>query len=379
MKNDFLEYYGKYQISPVKQNISDLEIHYERRRKLYRQCGIPTIAFRDASILEVGPGGGYNTLAFFHWGSRHVDLVEANSWGIKDMESLFEQQNILPDKYSVFPCKIEDYQTEKKYDFIIAEGFLQNLYNQQEVIGKLQGLAAKDSVIVITCTDAVCYFIELMKRLIGYVLTEDITEYNQKVEYLADLFRPQLGRLRGVSRSAEEWVQDQILDTPNVNGMELSLLQAIDYFSEDFDVLGCSPRMFTDYSWYKDIWYNNKEDYEKQFPQKRLSLLMADMPEMMLPIEQANILVKHFEKIKKLEIEYENTRNMENINAIAEEMDAMKEILEQNMNRSFMNVFYEIREILACVQKEQNVNMENYPHFFSAFGRTQQYISFVKK
>ena len=58
MKNDYLEYYGEYHISPVKQNIDDIKVHYERRKKLYRQCGIPTLAFRNAEILEVGPGGG---------------------------------------------------------------------------------------------------------------------------------------------------------------------------------------------------------------------------------------------------------------------------------------------------------------------------------
>lgn len=325
------------------------------------------------------PWGGYNTLAFFHWESQHVDLVEANPWGRKDMEKLFAQQRISSDRYDVYPCKIEDYKTDKKYDFIIAEGFLQNLYNQREVINKLQSLAAKNGVIVVTCTDAVCYFIELMKRLVGCVLSADITEYDEKVEYLADLFAPQLAALKGVSRNPKEWVQDQILDTPNVNGMELSLLQAIDYFAEEFDVLGCSPRMFTDYSWYKDIWYNNREDYEKQFLQKRLSLLMANMPEMLLPMEQVNTLVEHFDNIKKMEIEYENTSDIGKIDAIIEEMDSMQEILKQRMDRAFLNVFSEIREMLSCVQKKRNVNMENYPHFFSAFGRTQQYISFVKK
>ena len=58
MKNDFIEYYDEYQISPVKQDISDIDIHYKRREKLYRQCGIPMLAFRNAEILEVGPGGG---------------------------------------------------------------------------------------------------------------------------------------------------------------------------------------------------------------------------------------------------------------------------------------------------------------------------------
>lgn len=67
-KNEYLEYYGKYHISPVNQNIDDLKLHYDRRRKLYRQCGLPVIAFKNANVLEVGPGSGYNTLAFFEWG-----------------------------------------------------------------------------------------------------------------------------------------------------------------------------------------------------------------------------------------------------------------------------------------------------------------------
>lgn len=58
MKNDFLEYYGEHSISPVKQDIADLNLHLERRKKLYRQCGIPVLAFRDAEILEIGTGGG---------------------------------------------------------------------------------------------------------------------------------------------------------------------------------------------------------------------------------------------------------------------------------------------------------------------------------
>lgn len=58
MSNIFLDYYGKNQISPVRQDINDMQIHYERRKKLYRQCGIPILAFKNAEMLEIGPGGG---------------------------------------------------------------------------------------------------------------------------------------------------------------------------------------------------------------------------------------------------------------------------------------------------------------------------------
>lgn len=56
-KNDFLEFYGKHEISPVRQDINDLDLHYERRKKLYRQCGIPVLAFKNADLLEIVRGG----------------------------------------------------------------------------------------------------------------------------------------------------------------------------------------------------------------------------------------------------------------------------------------------------------------------------------
>lgn len=379
MKNDYLDYYGEHNISPVKQDISDIRIHYERRKKLYRQCGIPAMAFRNAEVLEVGPGGGYNTLAFFHWNVRHIDLVEANPKGIADMEKLFSEQNISQDKYEIIKCKIEDYKTDKKYDIIIAEGFLPAIYNQQEVINKLSELTASDGIIVITCVDDIGFYIEIMKRLAGVALTVDMQEYNRKLEYLTAVFEPQLAKLEGVSRTAREWVQDQILNPANVNGAQLTMLQAIYYFGENYDVLGTSPQMFTDYSWYKDIWYDYKKDYEEQFHRKRLSLLQTNMPEVVLAVKQGDILAEHFECIRHLEAEFEKTYDVEKISKIIEEMDFMEESMKQNLDTEFMKVFCEIRELLLCILNKENITMENYPSFFAAFGRAQQYISFVKR
>lgn len=66
--NTLLNFYIENNISPVKQNISNLAVHIKRREKLYRQLGIPTQLFGNSKILEIGPGSGYNTLAFFEWG-----------------------------------------------------------------------------------------------------------------------------------------------------------------------------------------------------------------------------------------------------------------------------------------------------------------------
>lgn len=378
MRNDYLDFYGKHYISPVKQDIGNINLHYDRRKKLYRQCGIPVIAFRDADILEVGPGGGYNTLAFFHWGCKHVDLIEANQKGIEEMEGLFTKQNIPQSQYEIFSCKIEDYQVCKKYDIVVAEGFLPFLFNQQEVIEKLKLLVADNGIVVITCSDHVSCFIESMKRLLGQALSKDLQVFEEKVAYLSRLFGPQLIKMKGVSRSAEEWVQDNILNPAGNNNMALSIGEAISYFGKEYDILGTSPQMFTDYSWYKDIWYEYREDYRKQFQEKHLSLLMANMPEQVLDFKQVESLENHMECIRKLAADYK--KNFKNciIYDILRHMDEVKQEWKE-MEQGFYFVFCEIIDALQCIVETGNVNMEEYPHFFAAFGRAQQYIAFTKK
>ena len=51
-----------------------------------------------------------------------------------------------------------------------------------------------------------------------------------------------------MSKLPEDWIKDVILSPVINNGQELSLGQAIRYFQDDFDILGTSPGMFTDYS-----------------------------------------------------------------------------------------------------------------------------------
>ena len=378
MKNEFLEYYGQHHISPVKQDISNLKVHYERRRKLYRQCGIPVIAFRNAEVLEIGPGGGYNTLAFFHWGSKHVDLVEANQKGIDDMRKLFAEQEVSKEQYQIFQCRAEEYYTEKKYDVVIAEGFLPWIENQDVIIRQLQQLTADDGIIVITCIDHVGLFIETMKRLLGWAMASNLELYEDKVRYLAGIFGPQLANLRGVSRSAEDWVKDMVLNPAGSNNLELSINQAIQLFEENFDILGSSPNMFTDYSWYKDIWFDYISDYKQQFRKKRLSFLMANMPEQTLHFDQADELVKCFTSIRKLAAAYEKDTDIKYIIHILEEMGKISEVL-CDFDADFENVFCDIQRALSDLIQRGAVELEKYPHLFRAFGRTQQYIAFMKK
>ena len=105
-------------------------------------------------------------------------MVEANPQGIDDMKILFKKYEVPNNKFSIFQSNIENFQTNKRYDIIIAEGFLPNMYNQREVIRQLQDLLVSGGIVVITCIDNVSMFIEAMKRLVGIWLSMDIIRLN---------------------------------------------------------------------------------------------------------------------------------------------------------------------------------------------------------
>ena len=58
MSETILEYYRKQGISTEHGVDEDWDKHIKRRKKLYRQLGIPVLAIKGSSILEIGPGGG---------------------------------------------------------------------------------------------------------------------------------------------------------------------------------------------------------------------------------------------------------------------------------------------------------------------------------
>ena len=328
-------------------------------------------------FLRWGRGGGHNALGTVNWGIKHIDLVEPNPTGVETIGKLFDEYLVSHDKYSVFHKTLEEYKTDKHYDIVIAEGFLSYLPNAKEICKKLMTFVSDGGVVVITCADDICIFIELIKRLIGQIIVRDAPTLHEKVEMLIPIFEPQLKKLRGVSRPAKDWIEDNIFNPAFSNGCQFSMLDALEAFKE-FDLLGSSPRMFTDYSWYKDIWFDEKDDYRKQFLRKRMSLIMAGLPEQMLDEKDVEPLVESFADIKKLENRLESEGEISLISSILQEMSDISELVHKVLNKDFITVFDEITDIISELLKGNVPNFNKYPFFFSAFGRGLQYMSFMK-
>lgn len=316
-------------------------------------------------------GGGIN---------KKIDLIEPNRKGINDMFQLFLKHEIDKECYNIINCKIEEFTTNSKYDIIIAESFLPALVNKKEVIDNLIKLTNERGIIVITCIDEIGFFIEQMKRLIGHVLTSNIKDFSKKTEKLCEIFEPQLNLLQGVSRNVVDWVQDQLINPAN-NTSTLSLEEAIVYLGQEFDVLGSSPNLFVDYSWYKDIDFDYKKEYKKQFSVKRHNLLMCGLEETFLLPEENEYLLNNIRAIRQYAIDYERSYDKNNIKSIIYYLNNILHIMKR-IDSKLYKVVIELNEILTTLLNkgdQLNIDLSKYKNFFSAFSRSQQYISFVKK
>ena len=86
MKNNtsFVDFYNKHDISPVSQDISDLEKHFQRRDSLLLSLGIPALLIKGSSVIEFGAGSGYNSTYIASLSPNCYHLVDGSNIGIKE-------------------------------------------------------------------------------------------------------------------------------------------------------------------------------------------------------------------------------------------------------------------------------------------------------
>lgn len=373
--NPFVDYYSKHNISPVRQDISDFDKHIKRRENLFITLGIPPLVFKGRRILEIGPGSGHNALVYFHWGAN-IDFVEPNPKAQKELNDLLKAHSIDERRWNLFKTMIEDSHINNKYEIVIAEGFIPGLFNQNEVLEKVKNLVAKSGILVLTCMDDISVFFEILKRYIGKVLIyrKKIVNFNEKINLLSIVFAAHLNSLNNSSRILEDWILDQFF-TPSLKGSFFSIEECIDKF-EDFIFMNSSPRMFTDYSWYKDLIYDKKTSIKTQFRSKHHILISHELNDSFKDVVFNQVLFEKTNLFRKLVSDNENNISENNILEIIHCLNEIKSLCEE-IDEKIVQAINESIELLS----NNNLNEGHFVEklaFTRAFGKGQQYISLVK-
>jgi 2-polyprenyl-3-methyl-5-hydroxy-6-metoxy-1,4-benzoquinol methylase len=376
--NPQLKFYSKYGISPHHQDIKNFNQHLLRREKLYRSLGMPASLFNNQAVLEIGPGGGYNSLAFFSWGAN-VDFIEPQSVACRELPALLDQYKVNQTRWNLYPTTIEEFSSQKKYDIVIAEGFIPVIPYKKETLQKISSLVNPGGIVVVTCVDSFSYFFEHLKQIVARKLVDNIEGFDARLTVLCKAFRSHLQSLKFSSRPVEDWVQDTLLNPWSKQNDDIlfSISECISSFGPDFDLLGTSPSMFTDYSWYKDISFDSRQSFIEQFDKKRHMLLMVDMKETIRSAEANACLFHALHELQEIS---------ENLDVHIRETDII--LLGKSLGkisdlcRTIDPRISDAIDESIILLKDNTLNEEkvaNAKKFAAAFGRGQQYVSMVKR
>lgn len=350
----------------------------QKRKNLYRQLGIPQLCFSEAEVVEFGPSTGENALILLKWGEvKSIDLVEPNRMANNMIEKLYCQEGIDKERYTLYPCMMEEYKTEKKYDIIIAEQFIQDLDNWEEYLDYMDRIAKKNSIVITTCADTIGLYVEKMKRLIAQFIIAGIDSYEEQVNVLLEVFESALMGFQGMNRRSVDYISDIFLSKFFIGCKRImNMMDIIDYYKNRFDVLGTSQNIFTDHSWYKDLSYDYMSAYREQYAMKRHMFLVAgEIKETLRSVEENAMLAKSIENAESLAAEFETNRllDMKYFNKIIEEVSIYSENEKiKEFNRQFL-------ELLQIVQNKAKPDFNDYKVWINTFGKSSQYISLVKK
>jgi|ERR1041384_1389581 2-polyprenyl-3-methyl-5-hydroxy-6-metoxy-1,4-benzoquinol methylase len=246
----FVDFYSSHGIIPTRQDISNLRTHFERRQALYRHLGLPPGVFRNASILEFGPGSGHNALASGRLGPRRYLLVDGNPPSLDSTRKLL-QQHCPGLNFELKQSSILAFKSGEKFDVVLCEAVIPTQKNPPAFLRHVAGFVRPGGVLVFTCMDAISLLPEMLRRWLAWDLVREIPEFEAKVARLVDFFRPDLAALPGMSRRPEDWVIDQILHP--WAGPLFSIPEALEALGSRGMILGSSPRFLLDWRWYKNI------------------------------------------------------------------------------------------------------------------------------
>lgn len=258
-----LEFYIAEQISPVHQDIRDLAAHFDRRGSLYRCLGLLPSAFRDATVLEVGPGSGHNSLYIASRQPRRYDLVEGNPVAGREIAELYRGLAVPHTKPAVTITRFEDFQTSQRYDICISEGWLGSSEHERKLVGKLARFVAEDGVLVVTTISPIGLIANMLRRALGIRLTGHGADTATRTRILVQAFGGHLTTMKHMTRPHVDWVQDNLV-SPAYYGICLTPEMVLAEIGAQFEYYSSSPRIASDWRWYKMLQGPDKA-FNRQF------------------------------------------------------------------------------------------------------------------
>lgn len=247
-----LEYYVSQGISPVHQDIQDLDAHLDRRQALYQTLGLLPSTFRGRTVLEVGPGSGHNSLFVASMKPSRYVLVEGNPKGVDEIGKLYDGFTVPHARPEVIASKLEDFASSTRFNIVLCEGWLGSSVHERAMLSKLATFVADEGVLVVTVLSPTGMLFNTIRKALCLKLVGPREALDRRLKVSGAAFSPHLATLASMTRPHRDWLLDMVL-SPAYFDICLTPQQAVDALPADFEFYGSSPRFAQDWRWYKGL------------------------------------------------------------------------------------------------------------------------------
>ena len=373
----FIDYYGAQNISPVAQDISDLNRHFERRASLYRSLRIPPLYVKERSVIEFGPGSGYNALYTEHLGPRRYLLVDANPRGVEETRSLLRKTYPAAGNYEIAQTLIEEFASPERFDLVLAEGLVPFQMDPAAFIRHIARSVDEGGILVVTCADAPSIMGEIGRRLIAYRLVGTTAPDRERVQQLSPIFRHHLATLSGMSRSVEDWIYDNLL-IPFV-GKTFGIDEAIAALDAEFVLYGSSPEFIVDMRWYKQLYGEQRKFNENATGAYHQNMLNFLDYRITVPAHDADLGTMIRDRCRQIYLTMQGIEASGGRRSAAEAVPLIRDVAK--LAERSPRTARALEELASFLEIEPvcDPTGEALHEFASYFGRGMQYLSFVRR
>jgi len=252
MSKSHLDFYNKHGISPVHYMATNAQEHFERRASLYRGLGLSPLTFRGARVLEVAVGSGQNSLYVSSLMPESLTLVEPNPTGIREIRELYAKTTVQHVSPTLNESTLQDYVPLHPFDIVICENWLGKAVHERLLLRKLAGLLDRQGVMVVTTITPTGFLPNLLRRALAVKYCDPQLTFEERTKQLAAMFTPHLSALSAMTRSATDWVQDNMIN-PAYFDLCLTIPDVLHELDGKVTALGVNPSFASDWRWFKAL------------------------------------------------------------------------------------------------------------------------------
>lgn len=250
MTKPFVDFYNSIGFAPTSQQVHLKFEHTQNRSNLYRKLGIHAATWSNATVCEVGPGSGENTIDLAKRGIQSLTIVDAvpavlDQIKIKLSGETKVQYQLLDLSDSIIP---------NSFEVLICEGVIPFQLNPKRFAANVSKSVTQGGLLLLTTADEVSSLSEVIRR---YIAHKAMSVHLSNLNEIADFFKEDFLSLPRMTRSPRDWVLDSILN-PWV-GELFSISDSIQTLLDNgYQPISQTPSISDNLSWYKEDNTNTK-------------------------------------------------------------------------------------------------------------------------